>query len=74
MITASQTIQSDRISPADFRDFLQSWSDVYVFWTERAMLHARRRDNGAVVHSATPGELIHQVMLDYLAKPVRTRA
>jgi hypothetical protein len=58
----------------ELADFIQGWSDVYSFTFERAMWHARRRDNGAVVHVATPEDLAEQVVADFLAKPVRIGA
>jgi hypothetical protein len=58
---------------AQLREFIAAWSDVYCFEYRQGGWHARRRDNGAVVHVATPEDLLQQVMQDYIAKPVRMR-
>jgi hypothetical protein len=62
--------QPTGLMAAQLREFIAAWSDVYAFWTERGMWHARRRDNGATVHT-TAEDLAEQVMTDWLAKPVR---
>jgi hypothetical protein len=59
------------VTGADLQDFIGSWSDIYTFWIELGMWHARRRDNAAVVHAIDPEDLCQKVMEDYIVKPVK---
>jgi hypothetical protein len=59
-----------RLRGHDLAELSHHWGDAYAFRWESGQFHAKRRDNGAEVHTRTAADMWRAVRADYEALPV----